>query len=751
MSSFGGSIKLTGETEYQRALKGITQSLRETSSELKVVTSAYDKNDKSTSALSSKSQVLSKQLEQQKTKVQIMKDEYNRLSQSEDENSVAMSRLRTQINQAQTDINKTTKEIDNLGKETDETTESVKKSGEGFTVFKGILANLGTQAINSAINGLKSLGSSLVNVGKQALDSYADYEQLIGGVETLFKDSAPIVEKYANNAYKTAGLSANEYMETVTSFSASLLQSLDNDTKKAAEYSNRAVTDMSDNANKMGTNIGMIQNAYQGFAKQNYTMLDNLKLGYGGTKEEMARLIKDASKMTDVQKELGLTVDGSSMSFGNIVNAISVVQKKMGIMGTTSKEAASTISGSVSSMKSAWQNMLTGIADDNADFEALVKNLVDSIGTALNNLLPRVQVIIEGIFNLITTLVPKLFPQILTMINDMLPKIITSITDALPKVVDSISKVIPMIVQTLISMLPQILECGIKIIVSLVQGLAQSMPTLIPAIVEAVLLMSETLLDNIDLIVDAGIELIIGLSEGLIEALPQLIDKIPIIIDKLIMAITNNLPKIIEMGITLTVKLAEGLIKAIPQLVAKIPQIIGSLVKGIANYYSKIFSVGGELLGKVKDGIVSGISGMLDVGKQLVQGLWNGINNAKDWVLNKVKGFGSAILGGIKSIFGIHSPSTVFRDEIGKNLALGIGEGFSDEMSTVTKDMQNAIPTNFETDSMINETNGNVIGTNSYFNVVEAFKDALSQMKIELDDENMGKFIDKTVSQTIFT
>lgn len=328
MAGFGSSIKLSGESEYQRALKQINQSLREVSSEMKVVSATYDKNDKSTQAMAQRSETLSKALEQQQAKLGVLTQKYNEMNATYGKNSTAqkeltaeltkekakldeigstlgktskeyqdqekvvnqledkqvqynnaISKAKTEMNQAQAEVNKTTKELNNLGKEEDDVTKKTKEAGDGFTVFKGILANLGTQAINSAINGLKSMGSALVNVGKQAISSYADYEQLVGGVETLFKDSAPIVQKYADEAYKTAGVSANQYMETVTSFSASLLQSLDGDTKKAAEYSNRALTDMSDNANKMGTDMSMIQNAYQGFAKQNYTMLDNLKLG----------------------------------------------------------------------------------------------------------------------------------------------------------------------------------------------------------------------------------------------------------------------------------------------------------------------------------------------------------------------------------------------------------------------------------------------------------------------------------------
>ena len=801
MASFGGSIKLTGADEYKSALKQITQSLRETGSELTAVASRYDKNDSSLSTLKAKTTelngVLAKQQQaysslksaydsfsakvgQQATEHQKLVQEYDRekqkleeirkasgessqayqdqqakvndlatavakSSQNMNENEIALSKMKTQLNQAEATVNKTTKEIDELGNETEESGKKAEKSGEGYTVFKNILANLGTQAINSAMNGLKNLGGAIVSVGKQALQSYADYEQLVGGVETLFKDSAGIVENYANQAYKTAGLSANEYMETVTSFSASMLQSLGNDTKKSAEYSNQAIIDMSDNANKMGTSMEMIQNAYQGFAKQNYTMLDNLKLGYGGTKGEMERLIADANKVKEANGEMAdLSID----SFADVTEAIHIIQNEMGITGTTSKEASETISGSVSSMKSAWQNMLTGIADDNANFEGLVNNLVDSIDTALNNLLPRFHVIVDGIIELAQSLLPKLLPEIINLIGEIFPTVVNTIVALLPTVANAVGQAIPMILSTIVQSLPSLLQGGIQVIVSLVQGISQQLPTLIPLMVDAVLSMVETLIDNIDLIIDAGIQLIIGLAEGLINALPQLIDKIPVIIDKLVTALVNNMPKLIQMGITLTVKLAEGLIKAIPQLVSKIPQIISSLLKGFISYYAKLFSLGGDLLKKIKDGIVNGIGSLLSVGGNLIRGLWNGINNAKDWLLGKIRGLGKSILGAIKGIFGIHSPSTVMRDQVGKNLALGIGEGFEDEMREVTTDMQNAIPTSFNTDLNVGTNSGS--GSSNYYSMVDAFKQALSEMKIELDDEVAGRFIETTVTNAIY-
>lgn len=701
-NTFGGTVKLSGETEYRKALSNISAQLGVVSSELNKVSTQYGKNDTSMESTAKKSEILNNKLSAQKERVEVLRQALEKSKEMYGENDTRTLKWQQSLNNAEADVVKTTKEIDALGNELQDSGEKADSSANGgYTVFKNVIANLATDAIESALASLKKLGSAMIDVGKQALNSYADYEQLVGGVETLFKDSAGVVENYANNAYKTAGLSANEYMNTVTSFSASLLQSLGNDTGKSAEYADRAIVDMADNANKMGTSMDMIQNAYQGFAKQNYTMLDNLKLGYGGTKTEMERLISDANKVKEANGEMAnLSIE----SFADVTEAIHIIQNEMGITGTTAKEASETISGSVGSMKSAWQNLLTGLADGNADIGGLINNLVDSVITACDNILPVVNQIAQSVMAVLPEILNKIIenlPKFLEAGTNVLNSLINGISQNLPAIMNAVMTIVTTIINTLIQNLPQILQMGIQIIVSLIQGIAEQLPTLIPQIIDAVILMAETLINNIDMIIDAGIQLIIGLAEGLIQALPTLIDKIPVIIDKLITAIVDNLPKIIQMGIELTVKLAVGIIQAIPQLVAKIPQIISSLVNGLAKGFGNLVSMGGQLLGKVKNGIVNGISGMLDVGKNIVKGLWNGISNAKDWVLDKIKGFGKSVLNGIKGIFGIHSPSTVFRDEVGKNLALGLGEGFTEEMDDVNKEIQKSLPTDLDVSSNV--------------------------------------------------
>lgn len=322
--------------------------------------------------------------------------------------------------------------IDVLGETADEAEKSSGKMEKAFGKVAGVVGKAAVAATTAAATAVGA-------ITKTAVTAYADYEQLVGGVDTLFKDSSDKVQKYASKAFQTAGLSANQYMETVTSFSASLLQSLENDTEAAAEYADMAIIDMSDNANKMGTSMESIQNAYQGFAKQNYTMLDNLKLGYGGTKGEMERLIKDANR---VKVANGQMADLSIESFADVTEAIHIIQTEMGITGTTALEASSTITGSVSAMKAAWKNMLVGIADGNQDIGVLMKNLGDSIITVGNNLLPRIKTTIEGIAQLIKVAVPPLIEQVVPMIIDILPELLDAAVTLVVTFVQSAVKAI---------------------------------------------------------------------------------------------------------------------------------------------------------------------------------------------------------------------------------------------------------------------------------------------------------------------
>ena len=480
-------------------------------------------------------------------------------------------------------------------------------------------AKVGAAAIGAASTGIAALT-------KSSIEGYAEYEQLVGGVETLFKQSADVVQQYAANAYKTAGMSANEYMETVTSFSASLLQSLDGDTNAAAEKANLAITDMSDNANKMGTSMEMIQNAYNGFAKQNYTMLDNLKLGYGGTKEEMQRLLDDAEKLSGQKFDLS--------SYGDIVDAIHVVQTEIGITGTTAKEASTTISGSVSSMKSAWQNLVTGISDENANLEQLVGNFVDSAITAAGNIAPRIEQVLSGI----------------GMLGEKIaPVIAEGISAAVEKA-------------------PEFLTAGANMLVSLGNALMEQSDLLIQNAFDLILVLADGLIQGVGGLADSAMELINKLADWVEEYSGVLAEKAVTLITTLANAIIKNLPGLIVAAVRIIGSLATGLIENLPTLIKQVPTIIAELVNGF----------------------VEGLPDIIDVGKQIIEGLWEGITSMASWIGDKVSGFVGGLVDDVKGVLGIHSPSRVFAG-IGENMALGLGEGWDDEYGRISKNIKSGL------------------------------------------------------------
>lgn len=502
--------------------------------------------------------------------------------------------------------------------ETEDGLDSVagKASGVGQALLKGIgtFAKWGAAAATAAATATAALV-------KSAVTAYSDYEQLVGGVETLFKDSASEVQKYAANAYQTAGLSANEYMETVTGFSASLLQSLDGDTKAAAEKANVAITDMSDNANKMGTSMESIQNAYQGFAKQNYTMLDNLKLGYGGTKEEMQRLLEDAEKLSGQKFDLS--------SYADIVDAIHVVQTEMGITGTTAKEAATTIQGSVNMTKAAWQNLVVGIADDTQDFDVLVNNFVESVTTAGNNILPRVEIALKGVGTLVEKLAPIIAKTVPNIVSTTLPSMIKAGTSMIRALLDGLLKAVPelipcfknivnqlisvivtnlpmilnaavtiagAIVSGLVEALPDMLDAGIELIQSLAQGLTNGIPTILSTAITIVSQLASTLIQNVPQIVQTGIQLLLGLANGILQAVPQLLQELPGIITQMVENILSCIPMIIECGIELLTSLVDALPQIIDTIVSVLPEIISSIIEALLSHIDEIIQAGVKLL-----------------------------------------------------------------------------------------------------------------------------------------------------------
>ena len=583
----------------------------------------------------------------------------------------------------------------------------------------GSIAGTAMKGVSAAIGGA---ATALSGLGTASVSSYADLEQNVGGIETLFKGSADKVIKNAENAYKTAGMSANQYMETVTGFSASLLQSLGGDTDKAADVADMALTDMADNANKMGTSMESIQYAYQGFAKQNYTMLDNLKLGYGGTKEEMERLLSDAQKITGVKYDIS--------NLNDVYQAIHVIQGQLGITGTTAKEAASTISGSVSSMKSAFDNFLNGSGTMDQLVETgitAIQNIVNAVGQLLPQLMqslsdatPQIIAGINQIFPQILNLIVTNAPTLLSTIGQVLMALVQSLLTYMPQLLTVAMQLIQSFITGLITMLPQIIQMGIQLITQLIVGIAQMLPQLIPQAVNAIITIVNGLLDNIDMLVDAAIQLILGLADGLINALPLLIEKAPEIIMKLATALIQNLPKILQVGV----------------------QLIGKLIEGVGSVIGKLGQMAGNIIQTIWNGLQSLPGKMLEVGKNLIQGIWNGITNALGWLWGKISGFCGQIVDKIKGFFGIHSPSKVFNKEIGKFLALGLGEGFDDNIGKVYKQMQSAV--DFETQKL--SANLSTTATNNKLFTANIL---MKPSDIYLDSTKVGRAVTPAVTKTL--
>lgn len=488
-------------------------------------------------------------------------------------------------------------------------------SGFGSTIKKGfaLAAKAGIATISAASAGIGA-------IVKSSASAYADYEQNIGGVETLFKDNADTIVKYASEAYKTAGISANDYMQNVTSFSASLLQGLGGDTAQAAEIANEAMVDMSDNANKFGTDISSIQNAYQGFAKQNYTMLDNLKLGYGGTQAEMARLINDSGVLGDSIKVDEKTVN--SVSFDKMIEAIHKVQTDLDITGTTSKEAATTVSGSLGSVKAAWANLMAGMGDKNADLKNLIREMVNTVKIFAKNIMPVIKQALSGVTTLISELTPDIAAELPQLVSDLLPQLIeagTQIFQALVKgisdnigtitqaaitaittiataliqntgpLVQSLATIITTIAQALPTILPDLINAIVEQIPTVIQAVIDCMPTIIDGTIQIVTAIAEALVDNIDLIIDGAVQIIDALTMSLSDSdtAAKLAQSALEIIGTLTMELLKNLPDILADGILIAVELIKGIAQGMVDYFAPVSDALSDMLIDLTDWFSR--------------------------------------------------------------------------------------------------------------------------------------------------------------------
>jgi phage-related protein len=638
--------------------------------------------------------------------------------------------------------------MSNLGKAYVQVIPSAKGiKGQLSNIFGSEGNSAGTSFGTSLIGKVKGLIAA-AGIGKALGDSLfagANLQQSLGGIETLFKDSADIVIKNADQAYRTAGMSANRYMETVTGFSASLLQGLSGDTEKAAAVADMALTDMADNANKMGTSMELIQNAYQGFAKQNYTMLDNLKLGYGGTKTEMERLLADAQKLT------GIKYDISNLS--DVYEAIHVIQEEMGITGTTALESAATFTGSLASMKAAFSDLLANLAtgrDIRGSLDALSETVFifaqDNLFPMVGNIFAELPTVLESALSMAIrglNLVANNADAIVQMGIDLVTGIGTAIISAAPYLLEAALRIVSALGNALLSAdwaaigsttisalrdnldlaageilgtdgnivqsvltaitthLPNLLSGGSSMVVSVVNGLLQQLPFLLQTGGQLAEQLISTLISFAPEILSAGVTLVLNLANGLIQNLPAVITSAISILGQLIATILSHLPQLLESGISLIGQLAAGLIQAIPQVLAAIPQIINSIVSTFKGWNWR------------------------EIGSNIVSGIANGISSGASAIISAAQSAARAALNAAKRFLGIASPSKVMRDQVGKfipeGMAIGIEantkpltDAMHDLSDLTTSTAQADIARGAKTTGIPVSTTGNVYGNSTF-------------------------------------
>lgn len=612
-----------------------------------------------------------------------------------------------------------------LAKQMKDTGEEFDDAGESSSRFADVLkANLTSEAI---IGGLKTLGKGILEVGKafgslvvEGVKSFAELEQNIGGSEAVFGEFAKDIQKSAEQAYRTMGTTQSEYLATANKMGA-LFQGSGLDAQRSMDLTTQAMQRAADMASVMGIDTQSALDAVTAAAKGNYTMMDNLGVAMNATTLEAYRVSQGMdtafSKMTNAEKaELAM-----KYFFENTTQ----------YAGNFEREASETISGSIGQLTAAVQTWVAGLGNSEADITALTQNIVNAFQSVVANVVPVVENIVSTIPTVLATLMPainQLLPMLLTVGANVINTLLDGITSALPALVAAAKPIISVLVTGVVKNLGPILKTGMEILLSLIDGIAETLPDLIPMAVEVIETVIEGLVDNLPKIVETGINVLASLIQGLTNAIPKLVAFVPRIIQTLVTTLTQKLPQILQMGIKTLTSLIEGLTQALPQLVQMLPQIITTIVTYITNNLPQILKMGVQILLALAEGIVKSVSNlasagweiiktlvstlaslpseMWSIGKEVVSGIWEGISDSYTWIKNKIKGWVGNVTKFIKNLFGIHSPSTVMRDQVGKYLALGIGEGFTDEMKYVAKNMVAAVPMDFSAGSGVTNMGG---------------------------------------------
>lgn len=587
------------------------------------------------------------------------------------------------------------------------------KSGIGEALGGDVGAageSIGSKLVSSIKGTLAAAGIGAA-LGK-TLTEGAALEQSIGGVETLFKDSASTIKQYAAQAYTTAGVSANSYMEQVTSFSATLLQGLGGDTAAAAKYANQAIVQMSDNANKMGTDIGSIQYAYQGFAKDNYTMLDNLKLGYGGTQSEMARLINDSGVLGDTIKVTDQTV--KDVPFDKVIEAIGVIQDNLGITGTTAKEAATTFSGSFASMQAAASNVM-GALMLGQDLKPALQGLASSVTTFLvGNLLPAIWNILSALPSALVTFVQSLAPQLMTALQGFVPQLMAGINQAGPQLMASVQLILANFQTAVTTYLPTLLSSGVQIVQQFITGIVTALPTLMQTAGTMISQFASSILSAGVQIIAAAAQIVPTMSNAILQTLPTLITTAGTLMTNFVTTLMGQLPTVWSSGVQMLLQIVQGIVENLPQIVSAALSTVSNFVTEIAAHLPEVLQSGISLIGELIAGLIrsipdviaaipSIISGIVDtfmgydwlgLGVDLIQGIIQGILSAAGDIVDAIVDVASDAYNSAKDFFGINSPSRLMRREVGPYIPQGWALGIEDNADAVQAAMDDlaAIP-----------------------------------------------------------
>ena len=607
------------------------------------------------------------------------------------------------------------------------------------------------------IVGAAKIGQTIVKGISSAMSEGAELEQSIGGIETLFKESSDVVIQNAQNAFKTAGLSADEYMKSVTGFSASLLQGLGGDTQAAANIADMALTDMSDNANKMGTDMELIQNTYQGFAKQNYTMLDNLKLGYGGTKTEMERLLADAQAFSGVKYDINNLAD--------VYSAIHVIQGEMDITGTTAKEASATFAGSLAAVKASVSN-LAGYMATGQDIGPAINNLIETASTFFfDNMLPMLGNILSEVPSILSTVIDKVKPYITENGMVLVETLIIGYQEKVPEMYALVGELLGNIMDTITNNLPGILEKGKEIITNLVNGFLEKLPESINRVGEFVTQVVNFIGTNLPKFISAGSDILTNILNGIMEKLPDIAGTIETVFGNIVTAIAENLPGILRAGADILLNLIDGIVQNFPEIAKTAGSMIINMLAAIAKELPGVLESGMEIIGELIAGIIkavpellSSIPGILSdlgeafmekdwgkIGRDIIDGLINGIKNAATSVGNAIKEVATDALNAAKEALGIHSPSRKFK-WIGEMCIEGFNGPLEDynPYDTLQKSMKtnaNALQTSFGATN-VQETNGNQTNID-YERMGDAFARAFETngFKLVVTKREMGRIV----------